>query len=773
MEFWALGFALSIYLSLQLPNITPTPWLILVTVISGSGLLGRYFGVIRISRFCLGAGIASALAFGYVQLFYFEDELIAPNQKHLVVGEVVNHPQPVKCNPQYCFVKLTIKPTQINDTRFPKLYWVAKLLSLTWVTQQHDLTKGDVVKFTAKLNRPISYENEFGFSYSKWAFSEGVYAKGSIKSDVKVLSSHPKISQILLNKLTNAFSDLTYHSYLYPLILAENSFLHRDEKEQLKILGLSHLFAISGLHIGVLYLMFLFGLRLLVTCFFPNKQALPYVKLISLVLIWAYVGLIDFPVSATRAACLLSVWLFVTLSKRHWRKSQTFCAMLMLTLLLHPPAILAIGWWLSIWAVAGIFVFIEYASGFNKPSQEQIAKSVLLKIKQLILFQVFISIWMLPVTLYWFSGYSLVGLWFNLFMTPLFALFVIPIVFISVLLLLLNFQSWSIWLLQQVDVLFDLAFANQIATETSLAWLNMSSSFWIPAFVITVLFFCFKSAVKPANYAAMAMFITLALVNSLQLKNTQVKMTVLDVGQGTSVIFQLGNSAMIYDLGPVYPSGMSATELVVKPFIIGEGIAQIEKLIISHDDSDHTGNISSIVNYATGEIIETCNFKSLKWKSVKVKKLWPRQVIQQTDNDNSCVVMITEQSSQQKVLLTGDISRNVELQLVNLHSDNKIDLTSDILLSPHHGSRTSSSYPFIKAVSPKAVIHTAGIYNHFGFPAKDVQKRYQNMDVTQYSTSDKGQIDVYFMKAERDGLVKFWRNELSPFWKKQNPFSFQ
>lgn len=773
MEFWALGFALSIYFGLQLPALTSTFILLLVTVILTIWLLGRYFNIAHISRLCSGAFFAAILVFVYVHLFYFKDVLVEPNQKHLIVGEVANHPQNVKCNSQYCFVKLIIKPEQINNTKLPRLYWGHKFLSITWVTQQHNLTKGDVVRFTAKLNRPIGYENQHGFNFAKWAFSESIYAKGVVKSDVLVLSSKIKLSQLLLNKLKTSFSSLTYEAYLYPLILAETGFLHKDDKELLKNLGLSHLFAISGLHIGVLYLILLNTVRLLTVCLLANKFPQAYLKVISLILIWAYIGLIDFPISATRAACLLSVWLFVTLNNRHWRKSQTFSSMVLLTLLLHPPAILAIGWWLSIWAVAGIFVYLEYSSVLAKSSKLPIFTMILLKTKQLVLFQVFISIWMLPVTLFWFSGYSLLGLWFNLFMTPLFALFVIPIVFIAVILLLLNVKDWSVWLLQWVDSLFNFAFVNQVASEKSLAWLNISSSLWLAAFVIIVLFVGLKSVVKPFNYAAVIFFCGLLLLSRTELKRGSVKLSVLDVGQGTSVIFQQNDSVFVYDLGPLYPSGMSATEGVVKPFLIGEGVEQIDKIIISHQDSDHIGNIKALENFVIGEIIDSCDFSSIQWKNLNIEKLWPRQTVQQTDNDNSCVVMVTEELTKYKVLLTGDISRNVELQLVELHRDKQINLTANILLSPHHGSRTSSSFPFIKAVSPGLAVHTAGIYNHFGFPAKDVQQRYTAMGVNQYSTSEVGQIDIYLSQWRANRLLNFWRNEYSPFWKKQNPFSFQ
>jgi len=232
---------------------------------------------------------------------------------------------------------------------------------------------------------------------------------------------------------------------------------------------------------------------------------------------------------------------------------------------------------------------------------------------------------------------------------------------------------------------------------------------------------------------------------------------------------------MLYDLGPVFISGFSATEAVVKPNLIGMGIGELDKVIVSHQDSDHKGDAKVIAKFFQHDEDFTCPSKMGRWQHLTIHRLWPPHgdIGETEDNDKSCVLKLVDDISGKSILLTGDISRSVELKLVNRHHNNEIELTADVLFSPHHGSKYSSSYPFLKAVESSYLIHTAGVFNHFNFPAKEVRQRAENLGIEQYSTSTSGQIIVKFGQNMSPLVIESLLDKLSPFWKKQNPFSFQ
>ena len=266
-----------------------------------------------------------------------------------------------------------------------------------------------------------------------------------------------------------------------------------------------------------------------------------------------------------------------------------------------------------------------------------------------------------------------------------------------------------------------------------------------------------------------------------QQKNNDWKVSVLDVGQGLSVAIERNGHTVLYDTGASYPSGFNLAESVVFPYFQYRGIKTIDHLILSHADNDHAGGLSFINKQVSlnklsvnelkfnesSKVNKPYNFAKNNtckqgddfiWQGLTFTVLWP-VVIQETENDNSCVIMISD--GKYNVLLTGDISRKVEKSLTANKNIAK-KLRADVIIAPHHGSKTSSSSRFIKAVSPEAVIFSAGFLNRWHMPNKAVLKRYEEFNVIPYSTAEQGMIQI---KIAQQGLeIESYREHINPYW---------
>ena len=275
---------------------------------------------------------------------------------------------------------------------------------------------------------------------------------------------------------------------------------------------------------------------------------------------------------------------------------------------------------------------------------------------------------------------------------------------------------------------------------------------------------------------------------------TSWQVNVLDVGQGLAVIIQRGNKAILYDTGAAFPSGFNMAEAVIIPYLRNQGLKSLDKIIISHSDNDHAGGIkylqeqltvnSVIANidkkYFTSTPIQAycLQGQNFTWQGLTFTQLWP-QLFKGKDNDDSCVIHVSDGLT--SFLLTGDISKKVEQRLVLLDrarikttsSQSKSQLKSDVLIVPHHGSKTSSRIEFINQVSPQIAVFSAGYLNRWHMPVAEVVQRYDELGITTYNTATAGMIRFTVHHSPSDKIknsagkrmkVETYRDDLSPYW---------
>ena len=232
-----------------------------------------------------------------------------------------------------------------------------------------------------------------------------------------------------------------------------------------------------------------------------------------------------------------------------------------------------------------------------------------------------------------------------------------------------------------------------------------------------------------------------------------VKIVVLDIGQGLSVVLFTNKHVWVYDTGPSYPNGFNAADAVIIPYLHTMGVHKLDGVIVSHGDNDHAGGFAHLAqNFQISQVYSSYHklIKSHAAKKCKSGKVWWVDGVKfelyqasglakrlRSKNNLSCVLSVTGRNY--KVLLPGDIESPAEYKLVRKYSH---QLKSDILIAPHHGSKTSSSSLFINIIDPRLVIFATGFLNKFGFPNKLVVDRYRDHQVKIYDVGKYGSLSL-------------------------------
>jgi competence protein ComEC len=255
-------------------------------------------------------------------------------------------------------------------------------------------------------------------------------------------------------------------------------------------------------------------------------------------------------------------------------------------------------------------------------------------------------------------------------------------------------------------------------------------------------------------------------------------LTTLDVGQGLSVVVRTRTHVLLYDAGPMFRSGRSAGDLVVMPYLHHEGIARLDMLITSHPDNDHAGGAAAVERAFTvvtarygGDSASAPGVTSSRcrqgeawiWDGVRFEFLHPAGEGDWSDNDSSCVLSIAARHG--RALLTGDTEHAAEERLL---TSAKLQVT-DIVVVPHHGSRSSSSEAFVNRLQPQIAIISAGAANRWHFPDPAVVRRWCAAGARVISTADGGALTITIDPTTGVAAARAQRLEHRRYWHAQSP----
>jgi competence protein ComEC len=635
------------------------------------------------------------------------------------------------------FVRLLLRVTSLDEREVTP----EPLIRVNAYQQLPAMPAGSSVTLVTSLKPAHGLANEAGMDGRRLLLGKGITATGNLRSIIEIETASPGLRDRWLAEATASWRGLVQAPLLSALTFGEQGGITDAQWELFRGSGLTHIIAISGQHIAVVavigwWLGRLFGLRAAIV--------------VALLFAAIYSWLAGFAVATERALIMVLVWSLLRWCRREWPSYRIWLWAFVVLCLWDPFALYSAGFWLSFLAVALLLV-ASHLEG--KPS--------LVRLQGLLL------LGLLPLQLALFEGIAPLALLINLLALPLFCVGIIPLALIGVLLApLSHWLAHGLFWLADAGLQWVLWALIQLSSQLQLWWPVPSWAMPVSAVLILLWSAWHLPSARPLLLPVVA-----ALVLAVWPAATAWQLRVLDVGQGLSVLITKGNRGILYDTGDRYPGGYNMADAVILPMLNRLDVQVLDHLIISHKDRDHAGNRRTILqavpvrrelsSYDFGEMTGLCHRgQQWRWQGLTFAVLWPERPGHGRNND-SCVVRISD--GQHSVLLSGDIEQRAEQRLVLLEGEG---LASTLLVSPHHGSRTSSTVPFVEAVGAGYVVHSAGYINQWGFPRPEVVARYGQ--ARQWVTGHDGAILIepasggLNIRAERD--LGPWYRRSGSWW---------
>lgn len=660
---------------------------------------------------------------------------------------------------------------------------VPSKLSLAWYRgwrheedgEWHDLQAlhaGERWQFTVRLKRPHGNLNPHGFDYEAWLFERGVRATGYVRPDaanrrLEAFVWRPghaveRLRELVRSRFLRALPERDYAGVLAALAVGDQRAIDGGLWQLFARTGISHLMSISGLHVTMVAALgaglasFLWRRRPALMLRLPAQKAAAAAGWATA---FAYCLLAGFGVPAQRTLYMLSVVALALLLGRAAAASRVLALALAVVLLVDPWAVLSAGFWLSFGAVALLFYI---GAGRLAPRRWLVEWGRA---------QWAVTLGLFPALLALFQQVSLVSPLANAVAIPVVSLVVTPLTLAAAALpfdALLHLAHLILsWLMACIEWLAELPFA---------VWQQHAPPAWALGLAVLGCAWLLLPRGFPARGAGAVLLLPLVLVAPARPAAGELRLTVLDVGQGLAVHVQTAAHDLVYDTGPQYSPDANGGNRILLPYLRAAGVRRLDALILTHEDRDHSGGALSLidglpVDRTLSALPEGHPFREApghrpclagqgwEWDGVRFELLHPEAEAYETkrkSNDMSCVLKVT--SAHGAALLTGDIETASEQALTKRLGER---LRAEVLLAPHHGSRTSSSPEFLAAVGADTVIFPVGYRNRFRHPNAEVWRRYGETGARLARTDRDGAVTVDFAVPRR---LTFERAQRRRYW---------
>ena len=615
---------------------------------------------------------------------------------------------------------------------------------------------GERWRLAVKLKRPGGLVNPGGFDYQAWLLAQRIGATGTVVDGHLLQPAEGNWRDGIRQRLLEVDAQ-GREGGLAALVLGDDSGLSTADWQALQATGTVHLLVISGTHIGLLAGL-LYGLVAGLARWGAWPTFLPWLPSACIA---AFIGALTYgllagwEVPVQRACIMLGLVLLWRLRFRHLGTTWPLLLALNLVLIAEPLISLRPGFWLSFLAVAILMLIFSARLGPWSWLQSWSRAQWL------------IAVGLLPVLLALNLPVSISGPVVNLLAVPWVSLLILPLALLGTLLLAIAPVGESLlWLAGgAMEGLFRfLVFAADLVP----AWTGPHVPAWVwPLSLLGALLLLLPRGL-PLRPLGWPMLLLCLFPPQKSVPVGQLEVLQLDVGQGLAILLRTRDHALLYDAGPRF-GDFDIGERVVLPAIRRAGLKQLDTLLLSHADSDHAGGAAAILKgvpvkrVLAGDIArmpvelsaQACrNGETWTWNEVTFATwIWEHA---EEGNQASCVLSV--EANGERLLLTGDIDVDAERAML----DDGFDVSAHWLQSPHHGSRSSSSRAFLRAVGAHGVLISRGRNNAFGHPHPLVVSRYGWSGMAIHDSAERGAITVrlgaYQAASAERSTRRFWRD---------------
>ncbi|MBU3620696.1 DNA internalization-related competence protein ComEC/Rec2 [Polynucleobacter sp. CS-Odin-A6] len=678
------------------------------------------------------------------------------------------------------------------------------------------IVPGQRWKLMVKIKRPYGSLNPHNFDFERWSFHQDFGASGSVRSGELLLDKEIGWTEFSLameyqrwklrEKIRHLLpKDARYGGVIAALVMGDQNAIDQEDWRVFNATGIGHLISISGLHVTMLA-----GFGSMVAAFLWRRNTLPILIPVSKVAAavgfltaFVYAWLAGFQIPAQRTMYMVGVVAFALWSGRNPRSFDIWWWALAFVLLIDPMAPYTPGFWLSFGAVAAILFAMQDSDGLlgvptGKELEVHWRHRLIQALREACRVQAVVTIALLPLTLYWFYQTSIVSPFANAIAIPVVSYIVTPLAIAGALLP----DFIGKWLLLPAHATMDylaIMLTWMAQWRWAIAW-SSQPAWWALALSAVGIVIAIRPGGIMESWAsrvtglALCATVFIQPIPDINLAKGEFRATVLDIGQGTAVLIETASRRLLYDTGPIQGKD-NAGQRIILPYLRGRGIAHIDRMVISHSDSDHIGGAATLLKDisfdsmmgslpSTNPLLTNLNNKRIpaipcrfgqewNWDGVRFHIWHPHEHTVFEDhhprkpNEVSCVLEVRNHTT--SFWLTGDVEKQGEAEMterLNPDTLNHLRGKNLIFMAPHHGSKTSSSQALLTALNPDEAFAQNGYRNRYGHPHPTVSARYQSMNIPFYQTPSTGaQIWTFSTKSEsQTSEPLFWRQHVKRLW---------
>ena len=654
---------------------------------------------------------------------------------------------------------------------------------------QSELRAGQRWRFTLRLRQPHGNLNPHGFDQELRLFEQGVRATGYVRDAPAPELLHraagfpiERLRQRVRDAIEASVPDRRAAGVLAALAVGDQGAIEREDWDLYRNTGIAHLVSISGLHITMFA--WLSG-ALIARLWRRSARAMLWLptpiaaRCGGFVCATAYAVFSGWGVPSQRTIWMLGVVTLAQTLGLRWPWALVLLAAAVVVTALDPWALTQAGFWLSFVAVG-----LLMASSMTQPDLRAAAPAgwrawpqrAWAAVRADLRTQLIATIGLTPLTLVFFQQVSVVGFAANLVAIPLITLVITPLALLGVVLVPL--WAAGAWVVQQLNSVL-----TALAAIPGAVWLAPAAPLWAQAGGLLGAVLLVLPLPWRARLLAAPLLLPLLLPPRDLPAPGEFDLIALDVGQGTSVLIRTHAHLLVFDAGPQYSRESDAGQRVLLPLLRARGEARIDRLVLSHRDLDHVGGAAAVLKaMPVDEVLSSLELshpllalaqrstrcsagQAWDWDGVHFELLRPAiddYARALKSNAMSCVLRVSSAADaahgSRSVLLTGDIEREQEAALL---AASPAALRSDVLIAPHHGSKTSSTAAFLDAVQPRVAVFQAGYRNRFGHPAPEVLQRYRERGVALAITPECG---AWLWPASAPATGVCYRENARRYW---------